>query len=447
MLKALWGKIFTGFLERGRLLLFVTAFFAVCLQIQVTVFSYEDYAGLRVSLADFFLRFAGLVSLFLFWKKLSMFPTWANVYVWPALVLLFTVITFSLTNGFLTNGFWSLWAVANKYIGFLVLLAYFGLGSWITTNVKSSEAVFNLFVRAFSYFFIFTLILSSLTFFLQIYSPFSLWLPLYPWDGFMANRNAFMVIAVLVLVFAFLDIKSGCFKLPLWWHYAFWFFLPSFALYNASRTGWIVMGVVFVVGMFWLGFKRVRLVLLLLCLGSLLTFFSTYFVRITDVHNAKQLGLFLALIEFDEEIEYQGDQKRLIAVEDSMALYAHSNPILGAGLGTYQPFQFEKRGKFIDIIDFTALWVLVEMGPVGLAAFFLFFCVCLYTLYQRFHFSGGEFYRSAFCFLLLFAIMSCLHELMYTRFLWFFLGLALAVPSSLQKKDASGFPHASRISV
>ncbi len=124
--------------------------------------------------------------------------------------------------------------------------------------------------------------------------------------------------------------------------------------------------------------------------------------------------------------KYDGDRKRLIAVEDGLELYQRYDPIVGAGLGTYKPFQIEKRGEFVEVIDFTALWLLAEMGVSGLFVFSAFFIVCAASLYQNGRKpQGSSYHRAVFVFLILFAGMTLLHELMYTRILWFIMGLAL----------------------
>ena len=59
-----------------------------------------------------------------------------------------------------------------------------------------------------------------------------------------------------------------------------------------------------------------------------------------------------------------------------------------------------------------------------------FFLMCLWALYRRgFDRDDPSFYhRVLFCFMICFLVLSGLHELMYTRFLWFALGLGVSVP-------------------
>jgi len=126
---------------------------------------------------------------------------------------------------------------------------------------------------------------------------------------------------------------------------------------------------------------------------------------------------------------YIGDEKRLFALEDGLDLYAATGySLLGSGLGTYKPFQIKKRGEYIDVIDCTPLWLFVETGPLGLVTFFAFFCACLWGAGSK-KLSLPEnrnFRLAAFAFLIAFAFISLLHEVLYTRVLWFILGMALA---------------------
>src|SRR5688572_27136589 len=101
-------------------------FLFVCLvlslQAQITVFGTPDYSGLRLSLADLFvplgLAFAG----FSLWKNKSLLPAW-NVprpFFW--LGSLFVILLLASLNFYVLQGHWSLWALLNKTVGWLILI-------------------------------------------------------------------------------------------------------------------------------------------------------------------------------------------------------------------------------------------------------------------------------------------------------------------------------------
>lgn len=414
----------------------LVAVFAVALQIQLTLFSAQDYAGLRVNLADFFLPFAGLWVAFRLAARKDLWPVWDGKYTMPlALFSMFAVMTIALLHGYEELGGWSLWALLNKYAGFLILLFYFLLGSWIVSNSENADSLRARFSAVFCGFFILVLLASAVLLIIQIAVPFPLWVPAYPWDGFMANRNACMVLMVMVLVFLLWGGEKERSRLRIRdrTENIFWVLLPVFLVCNGSRTGWFAAAFLLLFAILTARpFTRFLRIVLLFAAGCVLALGAISVTAKAARHSAMQFDRTLALLQDNGDVAYTGDQRRVIAIEDGLELYRDSNPILGAGLGAYRKFQEQKRGEFIDVIDFSALWLLVETGAPGLAVFAGFFFFCLYTSYHRGIRGGSAFHKSVFIFLMAFAFMSCLHELLYTRFLWFVLGLAMAT----DKKEA-----------
>lgn len=406
---------------------------AIALQVQVTILNNGNYLGLRVNLADFALPFFCLLAGINIVFKRALVPKWTLKYGWLWIATLLCVMTIALINGYLFTGTWSNWAFFNKYIGFWILIAYLCLGGWLITNAKDHTDIIKTFIHAFCGFFVCVLGLSIILIFIETYTGQKFLLTHNPWAGFMVNRNAYMVVAVFVMICILLSYTQE--KLPLsnWISAVFWFFLPFFILHNASRTGWIVM-TIFMVLFF---IKNPKLIIKKtappIIAGIGLVLISIYGAGIFSAQGQDQYTHFMELINAPEEKSmYSGDQKRFIAVEDGLELYKNSgNQILGAGLGSYKPFQIQKRGEFIDVIDFTGLWLLTETGLLGLLSFTGFFIACVAQLFR----SGKTtsytaFSKNVLLFMLCFAGMTLLHELLYTRFLWFIMGLALAKPHS-----------------
>lgn len=414
---------------------------SVALQVQVTLFQSPDYLGLRVNLADFFMPFAGLFVLGSLIFKKAAWPVFSSRIVFVLIGLLIVAMSVALYQGYAAYGF-SSWALYNKYCGFLILVSYFLLGAWLVSNQKPGEDLPRYFLQGFCGFMVLVLALSCISMFLPGWAG---WLGAYAWEGFMVNRNAFMVVVIFAFFVMEIHRMRGDLLLPLWAHYLFWTLVPIFALYNASRTGWIVGCILILVFFFSQPLVFLKKLLPLLLFGAVFASASVPVVNNQEVMMGRQMQFFKKLIyemhtpkklrddgnAVDREITYYGDQKRLIAVEDGLELYAQSNPVLGAGLGAYRPFQEAKRGEFIDVIDFTALWLLVETGAFGLAVFAAFFGFCMWHLYRvGFPRDGppSSAHQALFFFLIAFAFMTLLHELTYTRFLWFVLGMGLAVP-------------------
>jgi O-antigen ligase len=408
----------------------VTSLFAVCLQIQLTLFSTPSYMGLRVNLADLFLPFVGVVvGLSLLLRK-SQWPQWQVKYLYLWLAGLFLVLTIALVKGYMEIGYWSSWALINKYIGFLILCAYFFLGGWIVKNSSHADQIITRFMNVFCGFCVIVLAASTVLIFLQIFSDYDLWLSNFAWDGFMANRNAFMIVVVFVMICLMCNRKELSFARAQWMHHLFWALLPIFFLYNASRTGWIAMVIILILYLVEQPVQKLKFIGPFILLGVLIATASFYTPVVPMNEKKRQFmriltGYELTTPEDEKILNVEGDQHRLIAVEDGFDLYKQSNPVIGAGLGSYKEFQIKKRGEFINLIDFTALWLLVETGALGLGAFAAFFVVCAAALYRSGLKEDDVFRKAMFFYLIAFAGMAVTHELMYSRFLWFAMGLAL----------------------
>ncbi len=216
-----------------------------------------------------------------------------------------------------------------------------------------------------------------------------------------------------------------------WWLGAvFWTFLPIFFIYNSSRTGWIAAAVLCTVLVIRHPGFVLKKVLPCVLIGVVVLQFSYGYATHGHVINNIPAKRFFEAMKTRGDVQYSGDRKRIIALEDGIELYEKSNPVLGSGLGGYKPFQIEKRGEYIEVIDFTGMWLLVETGALGLIVFVAFFMMCLWVMYREgYKKEQSMFHRAMFWFLLLFAGMTLLHELMYTRVLWFMMGIALAYPA------------------
>ncbi|MBK6895590.1 MAG: O-antigen ligase family protein [Alphaproteobacteria bacterium] len=409
--------------------LWIATCLAMALQIQVTLFQSNSYAGLRINLADLLLPFLVPFILLSLFRKQSSGPRFESRLL-ITLLLSAAAMTLSMAQSYSSGGDNLTWAFVNKYIGFLILLAYLAIGAWLAAD-SPPERLLRLFSLTFCGFFTLTLILSLLALLGQSLTGLNLRLGNFAWEGFMANRNAFALLAMACLLLIESLRKEDAPQTHKVLLFLFWLLVPSFAVYNASRTGWIV-GAVLIVGVL---IKKPKVflkkILPTLLLGALIAYGATLLYASRDIEKNIQFRRLLAVTALGEKVKYDGDHKRMVALEDGLELYSKSNLLIGAGLGQYKDFQIEKRGKFIDIIDCTPLWLLVETGLLGLLSFTVFFMFCLNETWKK-GFSkqqkasdAADFQRAVFFFLLVFAAFSLFHEVMYTRFLWFILGLAL----------------------
>ncbi len=409
--------------------LWIAGCLAITLQIQLTLFQSNSYAGLRINLADLLLPFLIPFILLSLFRRQSCWLKLERRLLIP-LLLSALAMTLSMAQSYSMGGDNLTWAFVNKYIGFLILLAYLGIGAWLAANAPP-ERLLKLFSLAFCGFFVLTLILSGLALLGQNLTGLNLRLGNFAWEGFMANRNAFALLAMCCLLLIENLRKEDAPQSHKVLLFLFWLLVPSFAVYNASRTGWIT-GAILMAGVL-IRKPKVFLqkILPALLLGALIAYGATLIYASRDIEKNIQFRRLLAVTALGEKVKYDGDHKRMLALEDGLELYRRSNPVIGAGLGQYKDFQIEKRGKFVDIIDCTPLWLLVETGLLGLLSFSGFFMLGLHETWKN-GFSKNykaseqaDFHRAVFLFLLVFAAFSLFHEIMYTRFLWFVLGLAL----------------------
>lgn len=413
-------------------------FLGVALQIQT------DIAGLRINMADLALPFAGLAVVVSLICKRSCWPQWniPHAYLFMAVLAGWMVVSF--VNGYFHIGEISSWALYNKLLGFFVLLAYFVLGGWLYGNYRNIALA--PFTRVFGVFFVLVLIagVAAIVFRFTLL-PF---LPrVFPFEGLMANRNAFCVLMIAAVIFMLVIERRIEKFFPVWLLPSFMVCLPFVAAYNSSRAGWIILaclGLYFLIAHFkWFS----RRVLPWLLAGSVLAglFLSVFETPLSKRHYVKRVANAIAMLNQDgdtalDSIQMDNKKTRKLASElvrvrnfrDSMVLWKDS-PLMGAGLGAllhYQYQTYDPETTLIDIMDSSPVWLLAETGIVGLGLFMAFYVFILRALWIKKRDAEGleaVFAEALLIFLLAFGAMSLLHEITYTRFLWLMMGMGVAV--------------------
>lgn len=420
-------------------------FLGIAVQIQASVGVTPNYSGLRINLADILLPLTGLMVLGSILLRKSDWPRWAisGGILWP--ILLTAIMAFALINGYMTTGEVSNWALVNKFAGWLVLVCYFGLGAWLTTNHDSHTIRLFLqsFVAAFLIIFLacfIHLVLKDI-FGTQIATTEERQL-----KGFMGNRNAFAFLVLMAMSLMAVYAASGKSLIPRWANTLFWTGLPVLLVYDGSRAGWIAASIIIIVIACYFKGRAIKSIFVPLIIGlsivaALYTVNTSLVLRERQGQSTKQ---FAEVVTHDSHsdknqkaikqgLTNRGDSIRLRVLDDALAFWRES-PVIGIGLGSYLKFQFEKYGienRGLDIIDTTPLWLLTETGIVGISAFLLFCLFALHALWRgsRVIETDSDLLRLALIFTFIgFAIMSLFHELLYSRHLWLMLGMALAVP-------------------
>lgn len=414
---------------------------AILLQLQLTFFKTEGYLGLRLNAADLILPLAGLLIFMRLVLRRDALPEWRikGIYWW--LLALTAVMSFALLKGHATIGEWDRWAIINKYIGWYVLLAYLGLGGWIGSRPVAEwlKGLMSLLIAAW----VCTLVIAmGKLMWIDMQGNTHQILLNYPLAGVMGNRNAyaFLSFSMLAIITA-LQLRQA--QPPSWGFYVLWALVPLLYCYNASRAGLVILAFL-IIAFCILNLKfAARRILLPFLIGALATFFyfssfDSYAMQITGGHvkNSAQLielG-YLTPEQAKDKFDYVGDKVRTETYGDAIELW-RQHPLTGGGLGAFRDYQTEKRGKFSDVIDCTGLWLLSETGLIGLGLFAGLFLMSMWKLFLKIRMGTDPYgiYLGFLLVMMIFGIMSLVHELLYTRFLWFFMGLALALPPEERK--------------
>lgn len=414
---------------------------ALCLllQWQITLFSGDSYRGLRFNAADLILPFLGLLIGARIFLGLDKLPRWDIPALYYGIAGLAVIMTGALINGYHTTGEWDRWALLNKYAGFFVLLAYLGVGGWIGSRPVSewARAIFPVFIGIWGV--ILTGTLLSLIWF-DMRGDFDYLREHYPLSAYMGNRNAFALLSFCVLaLFTATHLKKEANPSPfLYW---LWALAPAFYLYNASRAGMVILPLLLVLFLVLNIRLTIKCIAPALAAGALFVYIlslaiSPYALNTTKRHvqNASTLIASGIAEHGQESLNYDGDKIRAKTYGDALSLWSR-HKLSGGGLGAFRAYQIETRGQYSDVIDSTPLWLLAETGIIGLAAFAGLFSLALWRIFRKIKSKDDPHgvYLGIFLMLAIFGMMSLVHELLYTRFIWFFMGLALALPPAERK--------------
>ncbi len=419
--------------------------FAIALQVQITLFASGDYMGLRISAADFLIPLAGLGILISLSRKRSELPQWKKPFTWHMPALMTGVIIMAMINGYMVQGSLSQWALVNKFAGWFMLMAYFYAGGWLAAN--HHEKSVPLFIKCFCGFFIFTAGLEIADQFLRARG-----ITLGPrenWElvrGFLGNRNAFAFLLCCISGIATLHgfrKKTISGKMLM----LFWIVFPLIFLFNGSRTMWVCTGVLLSIFacMDWKKSARFILFPVLVGIGIFFIFCNgkqkVYFTQVPYI-SMQRLYTYTTSPEAPLAAELARDTGDLgrMEIAKGAAQLIMKYPLQGAGLGSVLYFQEQENAKTRNIIDNTGLWLLTETGLIGFGIFAASYVLMALALIR----SAGNFRNpknilslAALIMMLCFGIFSLLHEILYTRFFWFILGMALALPRTRPQPPAT----------
>jgi O-antigen ligase len=414
----------------------ILAVFAIALQIQITLFSNETYHGLRINLADIALPFLGIFILASTLLKRTKLPNFNIKHPIKWLVLLQCIFIAALFHSYINYQELIRWAFINKTIGFSILATYFLLGGWIANQIKEQQL--HLFIKTLVYFFLLIMVLQTIDYslyYLEIRS--STLFNHFPASGLIANKNTYFFLYLSILGLATFNRSI----IPSYILLLLYSLLPITLIFTGARTAIFILPLLLPALFFFTSKENKKIIILSLIVGILSVFVFMHFQKVripsfktTNYQSFSIVKDYSAQADIQKSLNnltYAGDKLRIELLKTTLTLIKE-NPIIGSGLGSI--IKEETSKDFPDtIMDSTPLWLWAETGLIGLFVFLSFYFICLKTIYKNgFNKENSETARnlnkSVLIIMLIFGLMCLLHELLYTRFLWFFMGLALAYP-------------------
>lgn len=338
------------------------------------------------------------------------------------------VLTIAYLHGVASFG-WTVWAFANKYLGWFVLLAYASTGALIAWRVENGRDLLikTMVATALG---IMAVDLTALILF-RSGIPEALSYATLPLSGFSQNRNAF---AFLLLV-----CTAGLFTTNMRSRFSLIGIMAAGVYLSGSRAALISFVVVLIIALLQKSIRVSQVAKVIGIAGAtvcIVIIFPEIVLRLVRMHNESGFSWLIAQgvtrlgPNYFSAIEVApgSDLERFATLRAGWEMFL-DHPIFGAGLGAF--FEITRRAGKAVVIHSVGLWLAAEAGLVGLVVF----CAAPIGIFLR-HWRGAVASRSSLLLILLltaFAVMSLAHEILYQRGFWLLFGAALVIP--LKTKD------------
>ncbi|MBT4039775.1 MAG: O-antigen ligase family protein [Rhodospirillales bacterium] len=407
------------------------ALFAVGLQILTTV--HFGATAVRFGITDLLIP---VVFIIWFAVRRCGAPStiqWQVPHLWVWLGLMSGWLVISVFIGHYKMGEWTIWAVVSKGVGWFSLITYFWAGGILRTwgDYHNRERFFRVLVlfAAFA-------CIVSFGFFVTYKSGFQLnWGEVGNYDrlrGFSQNTNAFAILTSIAFVICIGCTNPKPLFTPIVESLIGGVFLAGILLCG-SRSGFLAV----LVGTIGLAIARALRwravafsVIIALGIGLLVLVFAEAGNNILAEKDGG--GGHSAYLLHSPMVSNKSLDHRLTNIQSAISLWRDS-PITGIGIGGFLANSSRLTLNNPSTLHNSALWVLTEMGLVGLALFSGFFLYVTWHLYRRARAVPSS--RDAqllFAILLGFAAASIGTEILYQRHLWFLGGFLLALPTSVR---------------
>ena len=361
---------------------------------------------LNVNLADPLAMLGGVLFI-LMSVRLGHLPRWRVAYVNLAAAAATLVLGGSLLIGADRFG-WTTWAVTNRFLGWFVLLAYGATGALIVRagQKEGFRTILLTFAGA-------TAAVAGIEVSLVMLTGLGFQAPVVLGNaqGFSLNHNFFAFQLLMAMSAAIAAVRGASLRIVVLALVlaGFWF--------AGSRSGWIAALFVLSTSLY-LGVLNVRELLTATTCAAGAALIA---VILPDLVQAP-INLVPAFLPSEAST-----QERLISILGGLKLFLEY-PAFGAGLGAFRNQMIFVSSSQPLLIHSTALWLLAELGMIGLLAFAV---PAIYVFITEWRLAGKEQASTLIVLCLVaFAVMSGPADMLYQRTFWLMIGAGLAMVRS-----------------
>ena len=382
---------------------------------------------LNVNLADPLAILSGVI--FILAVARTGLPRWRVTYINSAIMAATLVLTISLFIGAHRFG-WTEWAIVNRFCGWFLLLAYGATGALIVSHGrKEALAIFALtFVGATT-----AVAALELVFIILANLGFRVPIVIGRVQGFSLNHNFFAFQLLMALSAAIVFARGPAVRLTI---------LVGILLglwFAGSRSGWIAVILVVAAGLY-LGRITARETLLVgtvaVAVASLVPLLSTLpeMSSVSVPQGISSVSAPLAdqsggpVTSIPEIVpDVASTQERWMSIVGGLELFSE-HPLFGAGLGAFRNKLIMGLGGQPLLIHSTAVWLLAELGVIGLL---VFLCPSVGVLVEESRHARKDQTSALIVFCLIgLAAMSAPADMLYQRTFWILIGAGLALRRS-----------------
>jgi uncharacterized membrane protein YbhN (UPF0104 family) len=364
------------------------------------------------------------------------FPEWRFSRLNIAVGVATLVIAASLIHGAMVFG-WTEWAVVNRFLGWFILLAFAMTGALIVK--ESGEQALHIFLLTYAGATAAVAVLEISMLTMQLAGiGLSVSISLFNLQGFSQNHNFFAFQLLMAIAATAVAARGPALRVTL-----FTLTIAGLVLCG-SRSGWITL-LLLLCACLYMRAAGVREIAIASAGAAVLTLIAAAPIFFTTHELA---SVTLTFVTSGQPIFVPNEAnmaERILSMSGGLNMFL-DNPIFGAGLGAFRNQMILATSGIPLLIHSTALWLLAEMGIVGLLVFSV---PALYLLFSEARSANPDSASKLIVFsLVVFASMSAPADMLYQRTFWLLIGAALALVKVTGADEARrSMPDSARVRI